>query len=112
MGGRGRKDFQNKLMELSNKIRQHIREEDVKEMESDGGIDLNELKTVLAQNDLETSPMIIDKFKELDTNENGFLEKSEVGSEGEGEDYGLATTLLGAVVSGFVIAVVSSALGD
>ena len=53
----------------------------------DGGIDLNELKTVLAKNDLETSPMIIDRFKELDTNENGLLEKSEVKSENDGEDY-------------------------
>ena len=43
MAGGGRKDF---AWELLTKMRHNINEEEAKEMESDGGIDLNELKTV------------------------------------------------------------------
>ena len=60
-------------------------------MEADGGIDLNELETLLAKVGLKPSTKVIEKFHELDTNKNGKIEESEVESEGlgEGEDYGL-----------------------
>merc|ERR1739838_1219200 len=104
-GGRKGKDFRNKLVELSKKIVERESDIELNEMASDGGIDLNELKTVLAKNDLETSPMIIDRFKELDTNENGLLEKSEVESEDDGEDYGYgwAAALVGPAVTSLLL---------
>ena len=88
MAGGGRKDF---AWELLTKMRHNINEEEAKEMESDGGIDLNELETVFAKGGLKPSTMVIEKFNELDTNKNGKIEESEVESEGsgEGEDYGL-----------------------
>ena len=56
-------------------------------MEADGGIDLNELETLLAKVGLKPSTTVIGKFNELDTNKNGKIEESEVESEGLGEDY-------------------------
>ena len=84
MGGGGRKDF---ATELLDKMRHNINAEEVKEMEADGGIDLNELETILAKGGLKPSTKIIEKFQELDTNKNGKIEESEVESEGSGEDY-------------------------
>ena len=52
MGGSGRKDF---ATELLDKIRHNINAEEVKEMEADGGIDLNELETIFAQGGLKLS---------------------------------------------------------
>ena len=93
MGGSERKDF---ATELLDKIRHNINAEEVKEMEADGGIDLNELETILAKGGLKPSTKIIEKFHELDTNKNGKIEESEVESEGSGEDYFIGT-LIGAV---------------
>ena len=86
MGGDGGKDFQKIAMKLLNKMRQNITEEEAREMEMDGGFDLNEAKTILAKSGLKPPTNIIEKFNELDTNKNGLIEKSEVGYE-EGEDY-------------------------
>ena len=66
-------------------------------MEADGGIDLNELETLLAKVGLKPSTTVIGKFNELDTNKNGKIEKSEVESEGSGEDY--FNPLWGAVIA-------------
>ena len=87
MGGDGGKDFQKIAMKLLNKMRQNITEEEAREMEMDGGFDLNEVKTILAKSGLKPPTNIIEKFNELDTNKNGLIERSEVGFEEEGEDY-------------------------
>ena len=87
MGGDGGKDFPKIAMKLLNKMRQNITEEEAREMEMDGGFDLNEVKTILAKSGLKPPTNIIEKFNELDTNQNGLIEKSEVGFEEEGEDY-------------------------
>ena len=61
-------------------------------MESDGGFDQQELKTMFAQGGLDISPNV-DKFNELDTDKDGKIEQSEVnGGEGEGdyENYGMS----------------------
>ena len=58
MAGGGRKDF---ATELLTKMRHNINEEEAKEMESDGGIDLNELETVFAKGGLKPSTKIIEK---------------------------------------------------
>ena len=84
MSGGGTKDF---ATELLDKIRHNINAEEVKEMEADGGIDLNELERVFAKVGLKPSTKVIEKFHELDTNKNGKIEESEVESEGSGEDY-------------------------
>ena len=91
MGGSERKDF---ATELLDKIRHNINAEEAKEMEADGGIDLNELETIFAKVGLKPSTMVIGKFNELDTNKNGKIEKSEVESEGSGEDYIFGMLLL------------------
>ena len=91
MGGGGRKDF---ATELLDKIRRNIKAEEVIEMEADGGIDLNELETILAKGGLKLSTRIIETFNELDTNKNGKIEESEVESEGSGEDYAFSMLFL------------------
>ena len=53
-------------------------------MESDGGIDTNELNTVLSKSNIKPSADITEKFNELDSNKNGKLEESEVSSAIEG----------------------------
>ena len=78
-------------------------------MEADGGIDLNELETLLAKVGLKPSTMVIGKFNELDTNKNGKIEKSEVESEGSGEDY--FAPLWGAAIAGIAAAVAGTAIG-
>ena len=89
MGGDGGKGFQKIALKLLNKLRQNMTEEEAREMEMDGGFDLNEVKTILAKSGLKPPTNIIEKFNKLDTNKNGLIEKSEVGfeEEGEGEDY-------------------------
>ena len=47
-------------------------------MESDEGIDTNELNTVLSKSNIKSSADITEKFNELDTNKNGKLEEAEV----------------------------------
>ena len=71
-------------------------------MEADGGIDLNELERVFAKGGLKPSTTVIGKFNELDTNKNGKIERSEVRSEGEGEDYWGMAWLLGASIIGWL----------
>ena len=107
--GRGGRRIIRKLL---HKIRRHMKEEEATEMESDGGVDLDELKTILTKAGIKPSPMSIEIFHELDTNKNGLLEKSEVKSEGEGEDYGLFTSLLSAVVMGFLQSAVRRAVSN
>ena len=46
-----------------------------------------ELKTVFVKNGLKLPTINNEKFTELDTNKNEKIERSEVRSEGEGEDY-------------------------
>ena len=71
-------------------------------MESDGGIDTNELNTVLSKSNIKSSADITEKFNELDTNKNGKVEESELSSITKGgEDYffgGLLQTLLPTLV--------------
>ena len=84
MVGNEWKDF---VTELLDKMRHNINAEEAKEMEADGGIDLNELEAIFAKVGLKPSTTVIGKFNELDTNKNGKIEESEVESEGSGEDY-------------------------
>ena len=98
MGGDGRKDYQKIAMKLLNKMRQNITEEEAREMEMDGGFDLNEVKTILAKSGLKPPTNIIEKFNELDTNKNGLIERSEVGFEEEGEDYWMGVMAVAAAV--------------
>ena len=100
MSGGGRKDF---ATELLDKIRHNINAEEVKEMEADGGIDLNELETILAKGGLKLSTRIIETFNELDTNKNGKIEESEVESDGSGEDYAIGALIGGSALVGFVV---------
>ena len=53
-------------------------------MESDEGIDTNELNTVLFKSKIKSPADITEKFNKLDTNKNGKLEESEVSSAIEG----------------------------
>ena len=90
------KDFQKMATELINN-----NEEEVKEMDFDGVITLDEMKAVLAKNGQKLPTMIIEKFTELDTNKNGKLEKLELKPEGEGEDYwivGLFAAFVAAII--------------
>ena len=90
------KDFQKMATELINN-----NEEEVKEMDFDGVITLDEMKAVFAKNGQKLPTMIIEKFRKLDTNKNGKLEKSELKPEGEGEDYwivGLFAAFLAAII--------------
>ena len=102
MGGDGGKDFPKIAMKLLNKMRQNITEEEAREMEMDGGFDLNEVKTILAKGGLKPPSNIIEKFNELDTNKNGLIERSEVGFEEEGEDYLLGVGLGVMAIAGAV----------
>ena len=81
--------------ETWNKIQPKMTEEESTKMKSDGGLDKEEFKTMLAKGGLKPSPLSDEKFAELDTNKNGKLEESEVKSdtEGEGEDYSLLSWL-------------------
>ena len=57
-------------------------------MRHDGGIDTNELSTVLSKSNIKPSAEITKKFNELDTNKNGKLEESDFSTATEGgEDY-------------------------
>ena len=63
---------------------------------------MNELKTVFVKNGLKLPTINNEKFTELDTNKNGKIERSEVRSEGEGEDYWGMAWLLGASIIGWL----------
>ena len=94
--------------EIWNKIKSKMTKEESTQMKSDGGLDQEEFKTMLAKAGLKPSPLSIQQFNLLDTNKNGKIEESEVKSktegEGNGEDYSLwdwlkktATAIIGAV---------------
>ena len=74
-----------------NKIKPKLTEEEATKIKSDGGVDQEEFKTMLAKGGLKPSPLSSKSFNELDTNKNGKLEESEVKPdiEGEGMDYGI-----------------------
>ena len=57
-----------------------ITPEEKRQIESDGGIDKNELNTLLSKSNIKPSAEITEKFNELDTNKNGKLEESEIRS--------------------------------
>ena len=76
------------VAKLSREIASKITPDEKSQMESDGGIDTNELNTVLSKSNIKPSADITEKFNELDTNKNGKLEESEVSSAIErGRDY-------------------------
>ena len=68
---------------IAEMLSEHLDEEELKEMLSDGGIDLDELKTSSAKIGRKLSTKEIEKFNKLDKNKNGKIEKYEVGSVGE-----------------------------
>ena len=75
---------------MSREITSKITPKEKRQMESDGGIDKNELNIVLSKSNIKPSTDITKKFNELDTNKNGKLEKSELSSTTKGgEDYSL-----------------------
>ena len=87
---------------LSREITSKITPEEKSQMESDGGIDKNELDTVLSKINIKPSAEITKIFNKLDKNKNGKLEESELSSPTKGgEDYffgGLLQTLLPTLV--------------
>ena len=64
-------------------LSEHLDEEELKAMLSDGGIDLDELTTIFAKIGRKLSTKEIEKFNKLDKNKNGKIEKYELGSVGE-----------------------------
>lgn len=54
-------------------------------MKSAGGFNQEELKSMISQSGMKLSPSV-EKFNELDANNNGKIEESEVKSETEGEN--------------------------
>ena len=66
------------VAKLSREIASKITPDEKSQMESDGGIDTNELNTVLSKSNIKPSADITEKFNELDTNKNGKLEEAEV----------------------------------
>ena len=73
----------------------------------DGGMNLNQLNAALLKQGIKPSAKITEKFHELDTNQNGLLEKSE--AEAAEQDYG-AGTVAGTVI-GSILAVLGTLLG-
>ena len=61
-------------------IRFKITPEEKRQIESDGGIDKNELNTLLSKSNIKPSAKLTEIFNELDTNKNGKLEESEIRS--------------------------------
>ena len=57
-----------------------ITAEEKRQIESDGGIDKNELNTLLSKSNIKPSAKLTEIFNELDTNKNGKLEESEIRS--------------------------------
>ena len=87
---------------LSREITSKITPDEKRKMESDGGIDKNELKAVLSKSNIKPSAEIAEKFNELDTNKNGKLEESEISSTTKGgKDY-FFPGIIGVVVSTMV----------
>ena len=84
---------------LSREIASKITLDEKSQMESDGGIDINELNEVLSKSNIKPSADISEKFNKLDTNKNGKLEESEVKSTTEGgEDFRFFTFVNGGAI--------------
>ena len=79
---------------LSQEIVSKITPEEKRQIESDGGIDKNELNTVLLKSNIKPSAEITEKFNELDTNRNGKIEESEISSTTEGRESRIFPNLL------------------
>ena len=93
---------------LSREITSKITPDEKIQMESDGGIDENELKAVLSKSNIKPSAEIAEKFNELDTNKNGKLEESEISSTTKGgKDY-FFPGIIGVVVSTMVPILIKS----
>ena len=87
------------VAKLSREIASKITPDEKSQMESDGGIDTNELNTVLSKSNIKSSADITKKFNELDTNKNGKFEKAEVKSTTEGgEDFRFFTFVNGGAI--------------
>ena len=81
-------------------IIQNITDDENKRIESDGGMNINQLNAALLKRGIKPSAKITEKFHELDTNKNGMLERFEVTSATEGEqDYFLFTILATAIAA-------------
>ena len=91
---------------LSQEIISKISPEEEREMESDGGIDKDELNKVLLKSNIKPSAEITEKFNELDTNRNGKIEESEISSMTEG---GEARSILIAGIIAILAAIIGSA---
>ena len=91
---------------LSQEIISKITPEEEREMESDGGIDKDELNKVLLKSNIKPSAEITEKFNELDTNKNGKIEESEISSMTEG---GEARSILIAGIFAILAAIIGSA---
>jgi len=81
----GKKIGQQLADKIWNKIKSMMTEEESTQMKSDGGVDLEEFKTMLEKGGLKPSPSIIRKFNKFDTNKNGKLEESEIKTDTDGE---------------------------
>ena len=93
---------------LSREITSKITPDEKRQMESDGGIDKNELKALLSKSNIKPSAEIAEKFNELDTNKNGKLEESEISSTTKGgKDY-FFPGIIGVVVSTMVPILIKS----
>ena len=88
-------------------IIQNITDDENKRIESDGGMNINQLNAALLKRGIKPSAKFTEKFHELDTNQNGLLEKSE--AEAAEQDYG-AGTVAGTVI-GSILAVLGTLLG-
>ena len=100
--------------ETLEKIRPNMTEEEGTKIKSDGGVDPEEFKTMIAKGGLKPSALSSQKFNELDTNKNGKLEESEVQLDtviGFGEDYGF-WDWLGGVVEKILVAVAKEIYED
>ena len=78
-GGPG-EPARNAAAKLAQEIISKITPEEKRQIESDGGIDKNELNTLLSKSNIKPSAKLTEIFNELDTNKNGKLEESEIRS--------------------------------
>ena len=87
---------------IAETLSEHLDEEELKEMLSDGGIDLDELTTIFAKIGRKLSTKEIEKFNKLDKNKNGKVEKYELDFVGEAR----APHLLANLVFWAIIAII------
>ena len=86
-GGPG-EPARNAAAKLALEIISKITPEEKRQIESDGGIDKNELKELLSMSKIKpitavVSAKLTEKFNEFDTNKNGKIEESEIRSKTE-----------------------------